>query len=124
MVKGLIAGLRTLALAFTLLFAVLYVISGFATMIIGGEERVVEDGLEIYFRNIPASMFTAFRCFTGECVDTAGRPLPFLLAQKFGVAFVLSYVVSYMLVTMGIFNVILAVYAALLPQVDLVVAVD
>ena len=110
MVKGLVAGIRTLTLAFLLLFAVLYVISGFATMTIGSDPRTAELELEEYFYNIPASMFTAFRCFNGECVNHEGRPINYLLADKFGLPFVLCYVISYMLVTMGIFNVILAVY--------------
>ncbi|CAE7929903.1 Cacna1c, partial [Symbiodinium necroappetens] len=110
MVKGLIAGIRTLTLAFLLLFAVLYVISGFATMTIGSDTRTKELELEEYFYNIPAAMFTAFRCFNGECVNRRGEPINFLLADAFGLPFILFYVVSYMLVTMGIFNVILAVY--------------
>lgn len=36
--QGLIAGIRTLCLAFILLFTVLYVISGFATMTMLGDE--------------------------------------------------------------------------------------
>ncbi|CAE7846223.1 Voltage-dependent L-type calcium channel subunit alpha-1S [Symbiodinium microadriaticum] len=110
MVKGLLAGIRTLALAFVLLFAVLYVISGFATMTIGSSETTVDLGLSPYFDNIPNSMFTAFRCFTGECVSNDGRPIHSLLASRFGLLFIAGYVASYMLVTMGIFNVILAVY--------------
>lgn len=110
MVKGLIAGLRTLSLAFTLLFVVLYVISGFATMSIGTSKQTAALGLEPYFRTLPDSMFTAFRCFTGECVNDSGQPLHSLLAAEFGVPFVAGYVASYMLVSMGIFNVILAVY--------------
>ncbi|CAE7720749.1 Cacna1c [Symbiodinium sp. CCMP2456] len=110
MVKGLLAGIRTLALAFILLFAVLYVISGFATMTIGSSDITVDLGLNQYFNNIPNSMFTAFRCFTGECVSDDGRPIHSLLASRFGVLFKAGYVASYMLVTMGIFNVILAVY--------------
>ena len=43
-------------------------------------------------------------------VDVRGTPLPSLLAGEFGVPFVLGYVISYMIVTMGISNVILAVY--------------
>ena len=108
MVKGLLAGIRTLALAFALLFAVLYVISGFATITLGANPIDGEDGLHRYFANIPESMFTAFRCFTGECISDAGRPIQALLAEKFGLAFVLPYVACYMLVSMGIFNVILA----------------
>lgn len=110
MVKGLIAGIKTLVLAFTLLFSVLYVISGFATMTLGSYDETVALGLMIYFQSLPDSMFTAFRCFTGECVNEAGEPLTHLLAREYGLVFILSYVMSYMLVTMGIFNVILAVY--------------
>lgn len=110
MVKGWIAGIRTLALAFTLLFAVLYVLSGFATMTIGNSPRTVEVDLQHYFETIPNTMFTAFRCFTGECVNDKGHSITSVLADEFGVAFILGFVASYMLVTMGIFNVILAVY--------------
>ncbi|CAK9045234.1 Voltage-dependent L-type calcium channel subunit alpha-1C [Durusdinium trenchii] len=55
-------------------------------------------------------MFTAFRCFNGECVTEHGHAIPFMLSERFGLPFQLAYVASYMLVTMGIFNVILAVY--------------
>ncbi|CAK9037956.1 unnamed protein product [Durusdinium trenchii] len=55
-------------------------------------------------------MFTAFRCFTGECINEDGRPITHMLARRFGLPFILGYVASYMLVAMGIFNVILAVY--------------
>ncbi|CAE7350729.1 Catsper1, partial [Symbiodinium microadriaticum] len=110
MVKGLIAGVKTLILAFTLLFSVIYVISGFATMVLGGHEAIDRLDLEMHFRTLPDSMFTCFRCFTGECVDEYGKPLTHMLAQEFGHIFVFSYVFSYMLVAMGIFNVILAVY--------------
>jgi len=110
MVKGWIAGIRTLALAFTLLFVVLYVISGFATMTIGSSQLTTDVGLQVYFDTIPAAMFTAFRCFTGECVNETGHSITSILGAEFGVSFILPFVASYMLVTMGIFNVILAVY--------------
>lgn len=63
-----------------------------------------------YFDNLPQCMFTAFRCFTGDCVNDRGEPITHLLARLFGYKFILPYVISYMLVAMGIFNVILAVY--------------
>lgn len=50
-------------------------------------------------------------CFTGECVNSQGFSLTAILAQEYGLLFGLAYVASYMLVAMGIFNVILAVYA-------------
>lgn len=110
MVKGLVAGIRTLTLAFTLLLSVIYVISGFATYTIGRSRETEELELAKYFRNLPLSMFTAFRCFTGECTNDLGYPMTSMLAQKFGLPFVACYIMSYMLVSMGIFNVILAVY--------------
>lgn len=110
MVKGLVAGVKTLVLAFTLLFTVLYVISGFATMIIGSSRKTIEMGLQRYFLTIPDSMFTCFRCFTGECVNDSGQPIHAMLADAFGPIFVFPYVASFMLVSLGIFNVILAVY--------------
>jgi len=109
MVKGLVAGLRTLTLSFALLFAVLYVISGFATMTIGRDESMPET-LQGNFANIPASMFTVFRCCCGECNSIEGAPIHAILADQFGLPFIACYVMAYMLVTMGIFNVILAVY--------------
>jgi len=109
MVKGLVGGIRTLLLAFALLFAVLYVIAGFATMTIGRDSRTPGD-LQGHFENIPQSMFTSFRCFSGECFADTGAPIASVMSAVFGWPFVLSYVLSYMLVSMGIFNVILAVY--------------
>ena len=92
----------------------LYVISGFATMTIGmsiGEsDQDALRRLEPFFNTIPASMFTAFRCATGECINDEGQPIQSLLANEYGPSFIFSYVASYMLVSMGIFNVILAVY--------------
>ncbi|CAK9076116.1 Voltage-dependent calcium channel type A subunit alpha-1 (Cacophony protein) [Durusdinium trenchii] len=110
MVKGLIAGIRTLILAFTLLFSVLYVISGFATMTIGSYPETKDLQLDGYFKSLPHSMFTAFRCFTGECVNNEGHSITSKMSQEYGLFFELPYVMSYMLVSMGIFNVILAVY--------------
>ena len=110
MVKGLVAGIKTLVLAFTLLFTVLYVISGFATMTFGNDPKTIERGLQRYFITIPDSMFTCFRCFTGECVNDEGQPIHSILKEEFGFVFVFGYVASFMLVSLGIFNVILAVY--------------
>ncbi|CAE7206768.1 unnamed protein product [Symbiodinium necroappetens] len=110
MVKGLIAGVRTLSLAFLLLFGVLYVISGLAAITIGSDSKTKDLNLDSYFSDIPQTMFTAFRCFTGECTNEFGHPILIELKEAYGLPFVLSYVISYMLVSMGIFNVILAVY--------------
>lgn len=109
MVKGLVGGFRTLFLSFALLFAVLYVISGFATMTLGRDTSLKDDLLK-HFENIPSSMFTAFRCFSGECFAESGVPIAAVLAHSHGLPFVMCYTASYLLVSLGIYNVILAVY--------------
>ena len=105
MVKGLLGGVWTLALSFILLFLILYIVAGFATIFIGDDPRLVELGLELQFRTVPDSMFTAFRCFTGDCNSDSGEPISSLLAAQYGVPFILGFVASYLLVALGIFNV-------------------
>ena len=65
----------------------LYVISGFATMALGDH---LDGDLLPHFDTIPASMFTAFRCFTGECVSDQG---PLTLVQSCFVLGLLTYLV-------------------------------
>ena len=79
-------------------------------MTIGNSQEVYDADLKPFFRTIPDSMFTCFRCFTGECVNQAGAPIHAILADKIGFGFVFGYVASFMLVSLGIFNVILAVW--------------
>eukprot|EP00437_Effrenium_voratum_P053057 CAMPEP_0181535792 /NCGR_PEP_ID=MMETSP1110-20121109/74461_1 /TAXON_ID=174948 /ORGANISM="Symbiodinium sp., Strain CCMP421" /LENGTH=308 /DNA_ID=CAMNT_0023667229 /DNA_START=46 /DNA_END=973 /DNA_ORIENTATION=- len=79
-------------------------------MTIGSSPDAEELELTHHFRNLPVSMFTSFRCFTGECTNDLGYPITSLLAERMGLPFIMGYVMSYMLVSMGIFNVILAVY--------------
>jgi len=110
MLKGLVGGFRTLVTAVCLLFAVLYVIAGLATYSLGRDPKIDELGYQHLFYNLPISMFTTFRCLSGQCDSDTGAPMPSILAAEFGTPFVFGYVISYMLVTMGISNVILAVY--------------
>ena len=86
----------------------------------GNSPRTVEVDLQHYFETIPNTMFTAFRCFTGECVNDKGpwsdpgpsetvqicpaaqlpknclpgHSITSVLADEFGVAFILSFVAS------------------------------
>lgn len=38
----------------------------------GNSQKTVDVQLQHYFETIPNTMFTAFRCFTGECVNDQG----------------------------------------------------
>eukprot|EP00439_Symbiodinium_sp_Y106_P061759 s295_g9.t1 len=57
------------------------------------DSLVAELGLTTHFQNIPSSMFTAFRCFSGECFAASGLPIAAVLEDSHGLPFVLGYVV-------------------------------
>eukprot|EP00913_Durusdinium_trenchii_P003802 g3521.t1 len=67
-------------------------------MTLGRDERTAELDLQGHFNNIPRSMFTAFRCFSGECFADSGLPIAAVLSTKLGWSFAIFYVLSYMLV--------------------------
>mmetsp|Transcript_12851 Transcript_12851/g.40356 ORF Transcript_12851/g.40356 Transcript_12851/m.40356 type:complete len:817 (-) Transcript_12851:81-2531(-) len=109
MVKGLLAGLRTLLWAVVLLFITLYVLAIFTTMTLSKSEApgILEDGL---FTSVGNSVLTAFRCFVGDCNTSKGRPITKLLADAYGWYFVVPYFASMVFVTFGLFNLIVAIY--------------
>jgi len=109
MMKGLLSGFRTLIWAFVLLLFVIYVFAVFLTTTIGrADENIVHK--EGIFSSVPIAMFTTFRCFVGDCITSEGHPIAKLLFDAHGWLFVFGYVVSFMVVTFGIFNVIIAIY--------------
>jgi len=110
MIKGLLGGGRTLCWAFALVLVALYIISVFAAMTIGRSEKALEGDVQAHFMSVPRSMFTVFRCYTGECIATNGMPIAAVLMEEYGAGFGILYLLTYMMVTLGLFNVILAVY--------------
>ena len=50
--------------------------------------RQIREVEEVQRLDLPR--FTAFRCFIGECIDDLGQPIPSLLAQAYGVPFILG----------------------------------
>eukprot|EP00930_Biecheleria_cincta_P012379 TRINITY_DN11609_c0_g1_i2.p1 TRINITY_DN11609_c0_g1~~TRINITY_DN11609_c0_g1_i2.p1 ORF type:complete len:587 (+),score=79.27 TRINITY_DN11609_c0_g1_i2:24-1763(+) len=103
MLMGIINGMSVLFWAIVLLFLLIYVIAIFMTNLL--RETLVE------FRSLPSSMFTLFRCFTEGCAAYNGTPLAESLRLSvgdFGGAFMMCYAAVMMLVTVGIFNMIMA----------------
>lgn len=103
MIMGIINGMTVLFWAIVLLFLLIYVISILLTNLL--RETVTE------FRSLPSSMFTLFRCFTEGCSAYNGTPLAERLRMSvgdFGGIFMMCYVAVMMLVTVGIFNMIMA----------------
>jgi len=110
MVKGLLAGFRTLFFAMVLLFFMIYVVAVLMTVAFGTDNKVPLIQADSLFSSVPRSMFTAFRCFTGDCETSEGTPIVYLLADAYGPPFIFGHIISTMIVTFGLFNLIMAIY--------------
>ena len=99
---GIMNGCEVLFWAVVLLFAVIYVFGVLMRNIVGG---AMDE-----FKNIPNSMFTLFRCFTDGCSAYDGAPLAERLREMYGTPFTVGYVCVTMLVAIGIFNMIMAIF--------------
>ena len=99
---GIMNGCEVLFWAVVLLFAVIYVFGVLMRNIVGG---AMDE-----FKNIPNSMFTLFRCFTDGCSAYDGAPLAERLREMYGTPFTIGYVCVTMLVAIGIFNMIMAIF--------------
>merc|ERR1719313_2583652 len=88
----------------------IYVVAVFMTVTLGKLNRVKLVEEEELFATVPRSMFTGFRCFTGDCTSSRGHSLPQLLVDAYGAGFAVSYMVCVLIVTFGLFNLIMAIY--------------
>jgi len=104
-VLGVFSGLRVLFWAIVLLLVLIYVFGiGMATLADSQAE----------FDTLPDSMFTIFRCFTEGCSAYDGTPLQERLRRTtfydLGGVWMISYILVFMLVNVGIFNLIMAIF--------------
>eukprot|EP00928_Gymnodinium_smaydae_P064032 TRINITY_DN4746_c0_g1_i2.p1 TRINITY_DN4746_c0_g1~~TRINITY_DN4746_c0_g1_i2.p1 ORF type:complete len:761 (+),score=103.19 TRINITY_DN4746_c0_g1_i2:36-2318(+) len=102
MILGVLAGLRTLFWAFVLLIFIIFILAVVIRIFLKSES--VEIG------SLLTAMFFLFRCFMGDCAARNGTPLIETLSLEFGLVFRVSYVALTMLVSMGLFNLITAVF--------------
>lgn len=100
MALGILSGARVLAWAALLFFMCVYIIG--ITM-----RELFEDK---NFSTVPGAMFTVFRCFTDGCSDEGGAPLHEKMRQDYGGPFIVGYILIFLVVTFGIFNLIMAVF--------------
>lgn len=130
MVKGVISGLRTLFWAVILLFIVIAILGYITRQTIGtwcseknmdrnmseGEnswctDEVLRDQGQQLFGTVVAASFTTLRCFTEGCASATGTPLlVHVWNNRYGEWLVLIYVLSFLSVTFGLFNLIMAVF--------------
>jgi len=111
MVAGVFAGLRVLFWAVVLLVFFVFVVALITRNIIGASGRDLPKQLQTdAFGNMMWSMFTVFRCVTDGCSAYDGTPLQVYMLESLGPIFMLTYVLVYLFVTVGIFNLIMAIF--------------
>merc|ERR1719189_1354093 len=106
MINGAIGGVRTLLWSILLLIIPLYTV---ALILREYLENTQEQpgGAAHFFRRVPIAVFTLFRCIVAsECTTEAGKPIFVLLVQDYGWGFAGIYCATVVLMTFGLFNVI------------------
>eukprot|EP00440_Ansanella_granifera_P049345 gb/GFBE01053464.1/.p1 GENE.gb/GFBE01053464.1/~~gb/GFBE01053464.1/.p1 ORF type:complete len:548 (+),score=121.07 gb/GFBE01053464.1/:1-1644(+) len=104
MIQGVFTGLRVLFWAVVLLVGMIYLLGVIGKTLFGSEPELQE------FSSVPAAMFTWFRCFTDGCSAYDGTPLQERLFEKYGIGFMIVYILLFLFITIGIFNLIMAVF--------------
>lgn len=122
MIQGIVAGLRTLLWAIVLLVFVIFCLGMLIRQTLGRwcmngrSELCHQDHLAEYgpllFKTVPRACFTVFRCFTEGCASVDGTPLLTHIYENswYGQVMVYVYILCFLAVTFGLFNLIMAVF--------------
>lgn len=109
MIEGVITGMRVLFWAIVLLMGFVYFLSTSIRMLIMGPD--MPDAARMpEFDSVAYTMLTVFRCFTDSCTAHDGSPLQFHVWKIGGAWFLTAYFLLYLFVTIGIFNLIMAIF--------------
>jgi len=104
MIQGVFTGLRVLLWAIVLLWGCIYLLGVVCKTFFSDHEE---------FSTVPASMFTIFRCFTDGCAAYDGVPLQERIRLRlttFSGIWMVAYILVFLFITIGIFNLIMAVF--------------
>jgi len=116
MIQGLMGGLTTLCWSLVLFVLCIYVVALVFREILGPNQNSEEDDITNtdftwYFRNVPRSMFTVFRCSFGDCSTANGTPIFESVVEGSNSLFYgLLYSAFVFVVMIGLFNVISAIF--------------
>jgi len=83
---------------------------GLALTSILGHRSDIDPAVASSVANVPTSMFLVFRCAVGDCTLEDGTPAILALTTGFGWIYGVVYILTMMLVTFGIFNLIMATF--------------
>jgi len=73
------------------------------------EDEIVTK-LRPHYETVGMSMLTMFRCYTGDCNTTDGSPIIVLVNNYYGLLLTIPFILSVLLVTFALFNLVMAVY--------------
>jgi len=112
MMQGMIGGMQTLGWAMVLFVGVLYIASLIFRDSLGrvNEEDSDIENVSDMFNSVPKSMFTTFRCSFGDCSASEGKPIFEHVSRNFSAWSSVMYCFFLFLVTIGLFNVISAIF--------------
>jgi len=78
---------------------------------LGNEARKGDDMGASSFNSVPKAFFTLYHCVVvGDCADKSGRPIFVLVAEEYGWVYGMIYALTFLFMTVGLYNVIVAVY--------------
>jgi len=97
----------TLTWALLLFTVIVYITSLLFRELFG---RVKKDNIYEYFNSVPRSMLTTFRCSFGDCSSAGGMPIFEHVHMEYGVMASGLYCLFVFSVTIGLFNVISAIF--------------
>eukprot|EP00929_Paragymnodinium_shiwhaense_P114161 TRINITY_DN824_c0_g1_i2.p1 TRINITY_DN824_c0_g1~~TRINITY_DN824_c0_g1_i2.p1 ORF type:complete len:668 (-),score=104.77 TRINITY_DN824_c0_g1_i2:142-2016(-) len=107
MIGGLAGGMTTLFWAMVLYMFAIYCISLICREALGHKKAGRIQG---YFNDVPRAMFTVFRCSFGDCTSLDGVPIFEEVELKYGMAYSFAYFIFIFSMTIGLFNVISAIF--------------
>eukprot|EP00927_Polykrikos_kofoidii_P055418 TRINITY_DN49673_c0_g1_i1.p1 TRINITY_DN49673_c0_g1~~TRINITY_DN49673_c0_g1_i1.p1 ORF type:complete len:753 (+),score=100.28 TRINITY_DN49673_c0_g1_i1:53-2311(+) len=108
MIQGVVAGARVLFWAVCLLCVIIYFLAVLLRKTIGDTRYAYATTYA--FEDVVTSMFTIFRCITAGCAAYDGTPLEIHLFRYFGSSFFVVYSVLILCITIGVFNLIMAIF--------------
>eukprot|EP00928_Gymnodinium_smaydae_P038992 TRINITY_DN26748_c0_g2_i2.p1 TRINITY_DN26748_c0_g2~~TRINITY_DN26748_c0_g2_i2.p1 ORF type:complete len:674 (+),score=91.68 TRINITY_DN26748_c0_g2_i2:93-2024(+) len=107
MIMGMMGGLMTLGWALLFFMVILYVAALMCKEALGKREA---PNVFEYFNSVPRAMLTVFRCSFGDCVSSGGMPILEHVYESYGGYVSFVYCAFTFFVTVGLFNVISAIF--------------
>lgn len=111
MIQGMLGGISTLMWSMVFFGLILYVAALLFRELLG--RRKEAKNVTPWFNSVPRSMYSTFRCSFGDCANIAGQPIFEFVQEEMGEYswfFSLIYCLFIFSITIGLFNVISAIF--------------